>query len=87
MVAEVILPGQTPLRMYSYVDEQRAEDKQVGAVVDGILDESGLYFACDGEASWAGVRLHKGQKKPGKTHTHTNTSICLGCINMQQFTY
>lgn len=56
--------------MYCYVDEQGAEYKQVSAVVDGILDESSLYFACDGEASRAGIRLHKGQKKPGNKHAH-----------------
>lgn len=51
MTAEGLLPRQTPLRMYSYVDEQGAEYKQVCAVVDGVLDKSRFYFARDGETS------------------------------------
>lgn len=46
--------------MDGHVDEQRAEDEQVGAVVDGVLYQSRLDLPGDGEASGTGVRLHEG---------------------------
>ena len=57
-------PGEVPLGVHGYVDEQRAEDEQVGAIVDGVLDERRLHLAPDGEAAGAGVRLHERQQQP-----------------------
>ena len=68
-------PGQVPLRMHGHVDEQRAEDQQVRPVVDGVLDESRLDLAGDGEASGASVGLHEGQQQPGReSQSFRNTS-------------
>lgn len=51
--------------MHGHVDEERAENEQVSAIIDGVLDECSLYFARDREAPRAGIRLHEWQKKPG----------------------
>lgn len=55
--------------MNRHVDEQRAEDQQVGAVVDGVLNERRLDLPGDGEPSGASVRLHEGQQQPGNSST------------------
>lgn len=59
-------PGEVQLRMDRHIDEQRAEDQQVGPVVNGVFDERRFDLPCDGEPSGSGVGLHEGQKEPGK---------------------
>lgn len=66
-------PGQVPLRVHGHVDEQRAEDEQVRAVVDGVLYQRRLHLPRDGEAAGASVRLHEGQQQPERAHAHSET--------------
>lgn len=51
--------------MNSHVYEQGAENEQVGAVINGVLDQRSFDLPSDGEASGAGVRLHEGKQQPG----------------------
>lgn len=60
-------PGQVPLRMNGHVDEQRAEDEQVGPIINSILYQSCFNLPGDGETSRASVRLHEGQQQPENT--------------------
>lgn len=60
-------PGEVPLRMNSHIYEQRAEDEQVGPVINSILYQRRFNFPSDGEASRAGVGLHEGQQQPANT--------------------
>lgn len=48
-------PGQLPLRMNSHIYEQRAEDEQIGAIVNCILYQCCFNLPGDGEASGASV--------------------------------
>lgn len=51
--------------MNSHIYEQRAENEQVGAVINCVLDQCSFDLASDGKASGASVRLHKGKQQPG----------------------
>lgn len=51
--------------MNSHVYEQRGENEQVGAIINCVLDQRRFNLPSDGEASRAGVRLHKGKQQPG----------------------
>lgn len=53
--------------MSSHVDEQRDEDKEVGAVIDGIFNESCFNLSNSGESSRPCIRLHEGQQQPVHT--------------------
>lgn len=73
-------PGQMPLGMNSHVYEQRAEDEQVGAVINGIFDQRCFDLPSDGETSGAGIRLHEGQQQPDRTSrtSLTYTRLFMG---------
>lgn len=75
-------PGEVPLRMNSHIYEQRAEDEQVGPVINSILYQRCFNFPSDGEASRAGVGLHEGQQQPANT-----TRWWFVYIQIQQTTY
>lgn len=44
-------PGEVPLRIDGDVDEQRAEDEQVRAVIDGVFNEGRFNLSRDGETT------------------------------------
>lgn len=60
----VYRPGEVPLRMHSHIDEKRAEDEKVCAIVDCILNQGRLDLSSNGESSRAGIWLHEWQKEP-----------------------
>lgn len=51
----VYRPGEVPLRMHSHIDEKRAEDEKVCAIIDGILNQGRLDLSSDGESSRASI--------------------------------
>ncbi len=65
----VYRPGELPLRMHSHVNEKRAEDEKICAIIDGILNEGRLDLSSNGESSRTSIRLHERQKEPWKINT------------------
>lgn len=62
-------PGEMPIGIDGDVDEQRAEDEQVCAVINSVFYQSCFYLSGDGEASWTCIRLHEGNQEPAHMET------------------
>lgn len=66
-------PWEVEFGAHGHIDEQRAEDEQVGTIVDGVLNQSCLHLPRDGETTRACVWLHERDEQPAiKTKSNAN---------------